>query len=120
MKNIEIWHKDGFISDIKDSTGEVYQNGRLKDTKGKYEHLYIKFESSITDIQFYDKALTKKEIHKLYKTTNMKNTNISEYGCSTLGEDIARNRKSRRNWAILWTILAIAYVVGLLAFIYVR
>ena len=54
--------------------------------------------------------------------SNIKNMNykISELGCSTLGEAIKQNRKTRRNWFIFWVVVVVAYIFALLAFIYIR
>jgi len=48
------------------------------------------------------------------------NYKISELGCSTLGEAIKQNRKTRRNWFIFWVVVVVAYIFALLAFIYIR
>jgi len=47
----------------------------------------------------------------------MKNTNISQYGCSTVGEQIEKNRKQLSRNAMWNTLIALAICAGIILII---
>lgn len=47
--SISTWHKDGVIYDSTGmkAAGHVYRNGKLKNTKGKQEHIVITVDKTL-------------------------------------------------------------------------
>ena len=66
--SISVWHKDGMTSDGKT---HVYQNGKLKNTRGEFEHIALVIDGEQhmpAHVTTFNRVLSKKEIEAIENT----------------------------------------------------